>query len=103
MVITILIIAKKYLTYLIIVIATQLSLVHQVIAGSHSGWWQTLGNNVAETWQQPEHYDLYIPAITRMHVLLTIKKKRIVITNVLGVVALDNRVGTKKATGMACT
>ncbi len=32
MVITILIIAKKYLTYLIIVIATQLSLVHQVIA-----------------------------------------------------------------------
>ncbi|MBA8274508.1 lipid IV(A) palmitoyltransferase PagP [Escherichia fergusonii] len=64
MVITILIIAKKYLTYLIIVIATQLSLVHQVIAGSHSGWWQTLGNNVAETWQQPEHYDLYIPAIT---------------------------------------
>lgn len=103
MVITILIIAKKYLTYLIIVIATQLSLVHQVIAGSHSGWWQTLGNNVAETWQQPEHYDLYIPAITWHARFAYDKEKRIVITNVLGVVALDNRVGTKKVTGMACT
>ncbi|EIZ2962892.1 lipid IV(A) palmitoyltransferase PagP, partial [Shigella flexneri] len=24
----------------------------------------TFRENIAQTWQQPEHYDLYIPAIT---------------------------------------
>ena len=27
-------------------------------------WLSTFKENVAETWQQPQHYDLYIPAIT---------------------------------------
>ncbi|VFS68349.1 Lipid A palmitoyltransferase PagP precursor [Raoultella terrigena] len=26
--------------------------------------YNTLSDNVAETWQEPEHYDLYVPAIT---------------------------------------
>ena len=26
--------------------------------------YQTLSNNVAQTWNEPEHYDLYVPAIT---------------------------------------
>ena len=27
-------------------------------------WITTFRENIAQTWQQPEHYDLYIPAIT---------------------------------------
>ncbi len=34
----------------------------------------TFRENIAQTRQQPEHYDLYIPAITGMHVLLTTRK-----------------------------
>ncbi len=26
--------------------------------------YHTLSNNVARTWNEPEHYDLYVPAIT---------------------------------------
>lgn len=26
--------------------------------------YHTLSNNVAQTWNEPEHYDLYVPAIT---------------------------------------
>lgn len=29
-----------------------------------SDGYTTLSNNVAQTWQEPEHYDLYVPAIT---------------------------------------
>lgn len=28
------------------------------------GWLSTFGDNVAQTWKEPEHYELYIPAIT---------------------------------------
>ena len=33
-------------------------------AAEDKGWFATFKDNVSETWQQPEHYDLYIPAIT---------------------------------------
>ena len=26
--------------------------------------WDTLSNNVSQTWNEPQHYDLYVPAIT---------------------------------------
>lgn len=33
-------------------------------AAEDKGWFATFKDNVSETWQQPEHYDLYVPAIT---------------------------------------
>ncbi|PWW08037.1 lipid IV(A) palmitoyltransferase PagP [Mangrovibacter plantisponsor] len=32
--------------------------------GSDGGWFSTLTGNIAETWREPQHYDLYVPAIT---------------------------------------
>ncbi|EEZ4381941.1 MULTISPECIES: lipid IV(A) palmitoyltransferase PagP [Escherichia] len=34
------------------------------VSASAEQWIATFRENVAETWQRPEHYDLYIPAIT---------------------------------------
>ena len=28
------------------------------------GWFDTFTDNVAQTWDAPQHYDLYVPAIT---------------------------------------
>lgn len=28
------------------------------------GWFSTFTDNVSQTWNAPEHYDLYVPAIT---------------------------------------
>lgn len=41
----------------------QLISVGKVFANADE-WMTTFGENIAQTWQQPEHYDLYIPAIT---------------------------------------
>ncbi len=41
----------------------QLISVGKVFANADE-WITTFRENIAQTWQQPEHYDLYIPAIT---------------------------------------
>lgn len=41
----------------------QLISVGKVFANADE-WMTTFRENIAQTWQQPEHYDLYIPAIT---------------------------------------
>ncbi|EQO02020.1 protein CrcA [Escherichia coli HVH 25 (4-5851939)] len=41
----------------------QLISVGKVFANADE-WMTTFGENITQTWQQPEHYDLYIPAIT---------------------------------------
>ncbi|MDY9239144.1 lipid IV(A) palmitoyltransferase PagP, partial [Escherichia coli] len=41
----------------------QLISVGKVFANADE-WMTTFRKNIAQTWQQPEHYDLYIPAIT---------------------------------------
>lgn len=79
----------------------QLISVGKVFANADE-WMTTFRENIAQTWQQPEHYDLYIPAITGMHVSLTTKKKPIAITSDRGVAVLVSRDGMKKETGMAC-
>jgi palmitoyl transferase len=33
-------------------------------SATDKGWFSTFTDNVAQTWKEPEHYDLYIPAIT---------------------------------------
>lgn len=53
-------------------------------------------------WQQPEHYDLYIPAITGHARFAYDKEKPIAITSDRGAAVLVSRVGMKKETGMAC-
>ena len=45
----------------------QLTLSSSAIADDNTapkGWFSTFTDNVAQTWNEPEHYDLYIPAIT---------------------------------------
>ncbi len=41
----------------------QLISVGKVFANADE-WMTTFRENIVQTWQQPEHYDLYIPAIT---------------------------------------
>ena len=41
----------------------QLISVGKVFANADE-WMTTFRENIAQTWQQPQHYDLYIPAIT---------------------------------------
>ena len=71
----------------------QLISVGKVFANADE-WMTTFRENIAQTWQQPEHYDLYIPAIT-WHA-------RFALTSDRGVAVLACRVGMKKETGMAC-
>lgn len=35
-----------------------------VASAAEPGVLDTLRNNIVQTWQQPQHYDLYLPAIT---------------------------------------
>jgi len=79
----------------------QLISVGKVLANADE-WMTTFGENITQTWQQPEHYDLYIPASPGMLVSLTTKRKPIAITSDRGVAVLVSRVGMKKETGMAC-
>lgn len=65
-------------------------------------WMTTFRENIAQTWQQPEHYDLYIPAITWHARFAYDKEKPIAITSDRGVAVLVSRDGMKKETGMAC-
>lgn len=65
-------------------------------------WMTTFRENIAQTWQQPEHYDLYIPAIT-WHARFAYDKEKTDRYNERpwgG--GLACRVGMKKETGMAC-
>lgn len=52
---------------ILLFIIGQLSFASDVNADSNTadkGWFTTFTDNVAQTWNEPEHYDLYIPAIT---------------------------------------
>ena len=62
MVINVVSAAKKYFLFFSFLFI-QLAMLPQAVA-EEKGWFNTFTDNVAETWQQPEHYDLYIPAIT---------------------------------------
>ena len=62
MVINVVSTAKKYFL-LFSFLFIQLAMLPRAVA-EEKGWFNTFTDNVAETWQQPEHYDLYIPAIT---------------------------------------
>jgi palmitoyl transferase len=53
-------------------------------AAEDKGWFATFKDNVSETWQQPEHYDLYIPAITWHARFAYDKEKRIATMNARG-------------------
>lgn len=79
----------------------QLISVGKVFANADE-WMTTFRENIAQTWQQPEHYDLYIPAITWHARFAYDKEKPIAITSDRGVAVLVSRDGMKKETGMAC-
>jgi palmitoyl transferase len=42
---------------------------------SESGWWGRFVNDISETWQQPQHYDLYLPFISWHNRLMYDKEK----------------------------
>lgn len=73
----------------------QLISVGKVFANADE-WMTTFRENIAQTWQQPEHYDLYIPAITWHARFAYDKEKPIAITSDRGVAVLACRVGMKK-------
>ncbi|HKS34270.1 MAG TPA: lipid IV(A) palmitoyltransferase PagP, partial [Enterobacteriaceae bacterium] len=50
--------AKKFLAVLLLISGT-LTL---SATAADKGWFSTLTDNVAETWNAPQHYDLYVPA-----------------------------------------
>lgn len=79
----------------------QLISVGKVLANADE-WMTTFGENIKQTWQQPEHYDLFIPAIT-WHARFAYDKEKTDRYNERpwGAV-LVSRVGMKKETGMAC-
>ncbi|HGF6045285.1 TPA: lipid IV(A) palmitoyltransferase PagP, partial [Enterobacter hormaechei] len=37
------------------------SVAHAEDSATDKGWFTTFTDNVAQTWSEPEHYDLYIP------------------------------------------
>ncbi|VEB62189.1 phospholipid:lipid A palmitoyltransferase [Salmonella enterica subsp. enterica] len=55
-------IIRKY--FLIIALLLMPWLAIPSVSAADKGWFNTFTDNVAETWRQPEHYDLYVPAIT---------------------------------------
>lgn len=65
--------------------------------------YHTLSNNVAQTSNEPEHYDLYVPAIT-WHARFAYDKEKTDKYNERpwGQVSAS-RAGMRKGTGMACT
>lgn len=57
---------NKYV-FLIIALASQMmfsTTAQASFSATVSDAWSTLSNNVTQTWQKPEHYDLYVPVIT---------------------------------------
>lgn len=72
----------------------QLISVGKVFANADE-WMTTFRENIAQTSQQPEHYDLYIPAITACTFRLR-QRKPIAITSDRGVAVLACRVGMKR-------
>ncbi len=73
----------------------QLISVGKVFANADE-WMTTFRENIAQTWQQPEHYDLYIPAITWHARFAYDKEKPIAITSDRGAAVLVSRVGMKR-------
>ncbi|HAE9518184.1 TPA_asm: lipid IV(A) palmitoyltransferase PagP, partial [Salmonella enterica] len=50
-------IIRKY--FLIIALLVMPWLAIPSVSAADKGWFNTFTDNVAETWRQPEHYDLY--------------------------------------------
>ncbi len=101
----IVIVRIKFPLILLFIIA-QLSFASAVNAQSNTAdksWFTTFTDNVAQTWNEPEHYDLYIPAITWHARFAYDKEKQTVITSVRGGLVSVSLAGMKKVTGMACT
>lgn len=69
------IVAKKYFLVLSFLFV-QFALLPQAFSAD-KGWFDTLKDNVSETWQQPEHYDLYVLTITWHARFAYDKEKRI--------------------------
>ena len=78
----------------------QLISVGKVFANADE-WMTTFRENIAQTWQQPEHYDLYIPAIT-WHARFAYDKEKTDRYNERPWGGGFEHVGMKKETGMAC-
>lgn len=101
----IVIVRIKFPLILLFIIA-QLSFASAVNAQSNTAdksWFTTFTDNVAQTWNEPEHYDLYIPAITWHARFAYDKEIQTVITSVRGGLVSVSLAGMKKVTGMACT
>lgn len=65
--------------------------------------YHTLSNNVAQTWNEPEHYDLYVPAITWHARFAYDKEKTDKYNERPWGQASAFRAGMRKGTGTACT
>lgn len=81
------VIVRIKLPLILLFIIGQLSFASAVNADSNTadkGWFTTFTDNVAQTWNEPEHYDLYIPAITWHARFAYDKEKLTVITSVRG-------------------
>lgn len=76
--------------------------VGEVSAGTEL-WITTFRQSLGKTWQQPEHYELYIPAITRYSLFAYDKEKTIAITKNRGVAVWLSCVEMRKVTGTVCT
>lgn len=84
---------------ILLFIIGQLSFASAVNAESNTadkGWFTTFTDNVAQTWNEPEHYDLYIPAITWHARFAYDKEKLTVITSVRGWPASVSLAGMKR-------
>lgn len=58
---------KNNIYVFVLFIFAQLTLLTSAVADettSHKGGFSTFIDNVTQTWNEPEHYDLYVPAIT---------------------------------------
>ncbi|VEB99660.1 Lipid A palmitoyltransferase PagP precursor [Cedecea lapagei] len=56
--------ANKLLSILIFVCTLGASASAAADGGFFSNAWETFSGQVSKTWHEPEHYDLYVPAIT---------------------------------------
>lgn len=92
-------IIRKY--FLIIALLVMPWLAIPSVSAADKGWFNTFTDNVAETWRQPEHYDLYVPAITWHARFAYDKEKTDRYNEYCGALVLVSRAGTKKATGIA--
>ena len=64
-----------------------------------SGWWNALTDDISQTWEQPQRYDLYLPFLSWHARFMYDKEKPISTTKCRGAVAWAFPAITKRATG----